>query len=177
MGYIIIRNEKCIEVTENGEHYWTKGRENAAEFATTEQAKDVVMTFPSAIRKGIVIIDVDNQKQYRVKNGIVVVRKRSQHGKEIRKYIYDKADGRCELCGRKILLPEMTIDHVVPLAMGGRDEIENMQCVCRMCNQLKDNLLPEEYADWIKGSFEYQMRKRSRKSLRWMIAAWAVKGI
>ena len=120
---------------------------------------------------------MDNQKQYKIKDGIVVVRKRSQHGKEIRKYIYDKANGCCELCGRKVLLPEMTIDHVVPLAMGGRDEIENMQCVCRMCNQLKDNLLPEEYTDWIKGSFEYQIRKRSRKSLRWMIAAWVVKGI
>lgn len=177
MGYIIMRNGMYIKVKRNGKHYWSKDRDNVTEFPTAEEAKNIIETFPNNIQKRSLIIDVDNQKQYKIKDGIVVVRKRSQHGKEIRKYIYDKANGCCELCGRKVLLPEMTIDHVVPLAMGGRDEIENMQCVCRMCNQLKDNLLPEEYTDWIKGSFEYQIRKRSRKSLRWMIAAWVVKGI
>ena len=172
-----MRNGMYIKVKRNGKRYWSKDRDNVTEFPTAEETKNIIETFPNDIQKRSLIIDVDNQKQYKIKDGIVVVRRRSQHGKEIRKYIYDKADGRCELCGRKILQTEMTIDHVIPLAMGGRDEIENMQCVCRMCNQLKDNLLPEEYADWIKGAFEYQIRKRSRKSLRWMIAAWAVKGI
>lgn len=177
MGYIIIESRKYIKVKSDGKFYGTSDREQATEFASTEQAKLLIDMIPKGRQKNCLIVDVDNQKQYKIKDGIVVVRKRSKHGKEIRKYIYDKADGRCELCGRKILMTEMTLDHVVPLGMGGRDEIANLQCACRMCNHLKDNLPPEEYADWVKESFAYQARKRSRKSLRWMIAVWAVKGI
>ena len=36
-----------------------------------------------------------------------------------RKMIYNRADGRCQLCGKKILYKEMNVDHIVPLAMNG----------------------------------------------------------
>jgi 5-methylcytosine-specific restriction endonuclease McrA len=30
-----------------------------------------------------------------------------------------------------------TLDHIVPLSKGGKDEIENVCCVCRSCNARK----------------------------------------
>ena len=156
MGFIITRNHTYIRVKEDGKKYYNSDeKEKATEFASLEE----VRTFMDVMTAG-------KRKTYR-----------NNYGNATREYLYDKAEGKCELCGRKIPLPEMTIDHVVPLAMGGRDEIANLQCACQICNRVKDKLLPEEYADWVKESFEYQIRKRSRKSLRWMIAAWAVKGI
>ena len=76
--------------------------------------------------------------------------KRDKHGKVVRKtysedtrkLIYLNAHGRCELCGRKILLEDMTIDHVNPLSMGGEDDVENLACTCFPCNLFKGNILP-----------------------------------
>lgn len=177
MGFILIKANKYIKVEANGYYHRIENREEATEFASAEQAIVFMEMIPEANHSKYIIEDANTRKQYKYKDGMLIVRNRSQRGPQIRQYIYDKANGRCELCGRKIPLSEMTIDHVVPLAMGGRDEIANLQCACQICNRVKDKLLPEEYADWVKESFEYQTQKRSRKSLRWMIAAWAVKGI
>lgn len=42
--------------------------------------------------------------------------------------------GRCVACGIKAPL---TVDHIVPLAKGGTNWIENCQCLCRQCNSRK----------------------------------------
>ena len=43
----------------------------------------------------------------------------------------------------------MTIDHLVPLDLGGLDEITNYVTCCRPCNQRKANLPLTEFADSI----------------------------
>ncbi|MFR8313662.1 MAG: HNH endonuclease [Ruminococcus sp.] len=40
--------------------------------------------------------------------------------------IYNQADGRCVLCGRKIKYEDMTIDHIRPTSLGGSDSVENL---------------------------------------------------
>ena len=40
---------------------------------------------------------------------------------------------------------DRTIDHVIPLSQGGRNNFENTVCACRYCNEiLKKNWTPEE---------------------------------
>jgi 5-methylcytosine-specific restriction endonuclease McrA len=46
----------------------------------------------------------------------------------------DKYDGRCLACGEK---KPLTIDHVIPVSKGGRHSIENVQPLCRVCNNRK----------------------------------------
>lgn len=41
---------------------------------------------------------------------------------------------RCLVCGSR---ENLTVDHVVPQIMGGKDEQYNLQCLCYDCNQLK----------------------------------------
>ena len=72
-------------------------------------------------------------------------RRRKHYSPKVRKMIYDKADGRCALCGRKITLSEMTIDHIVPLNRNGENSVNNLQCACYACNQFKSNILPEDF--------------------------------
>lgn len=177
MGFIIIRSSKYIKVEANGQYHCTKDKEEATEFASAEQVTSLMKKISAQKRKGCLIVDVDNQKQYKYKSGMLIVRNRSQHGPQIRQYIYDKANGRCELCGRKLLFNEMTLDHIKPLAMGGRDEIANLQCSCKACNTAKGSLLPEDYMEWIRGSFICQMGKINGRSWRYKLAMWAVKGI
>lgn len=103
--------------------------------------------------------------------------KRDRHGRIIRKIysedarklIYLNAHGRCELCGRKILLEDMTVDHINPLSMGGKDDVENLACTCYLCNLFKGNILPDDFMERITEIFKYQMEKKSKGKLRWKI--------
>lgn len=102
----------------------------------------------------------------RDKNGKI---KRKTYSDDVRKLIYLHAGGRCELCGRKILLEDMTIDHITPLAMGGDDAVENLSCTCYPCNLFKGNILPSEFYERITDIFMYQMERQNRHSLKWKI--------
>lgn len=56
------------------------------------------------------------------------------------KEVAKKSGCRCWYCGRKlgIEMPtpdeEFTVDHAIPLSMGGSDNIENLLPCCRPCN-------------------------------------------
>lgn len=54
-------------------------------------------------------------------------------------------DGYCCLyCGRKMPASELTIDHVIPRAKGGRTSWDNVVTCCRRCNTRKGNQTPDE---------------------------------
>ena len=42
-------------------------------------------------------------------------------------------DGKCACCGAE----EQTLDHIVPVLLGGSNDIENIQPLCRSCNSSK----------------------------------------
>lgn len=42
--------------------------------------------------------------------------------------------------------PEM--DHIIPLARGGTHTDDNVQCLCRVCNLMKSDMLPSEFIEW-----------------------------
>ena len=51
-----------------------------------------------------------------------------------RKRILLRAKGRCMKCGSG---KNLEIDHVVPLAKGGSNRLENLQLLCQRCNRMK----------------------------------------
>ncbi len=99
-------------------------------------------------------------------NGKIV---RKIYSYDTRKLIYNNAHGRCELCGRKILLEDMTIDHVNPLSMGGEDDVDNLASTCFPCNLFKGNTLPDDFMQRITEIFMYQMEKKYKGKLNWKI--------
>lgn len=84
-----------------------------------------------------------------------------------REMLYKQYDGRCQLCGKKLTLDNMTLDHIVPLNLGGADELENIQIACFACNQLKKNILPEDFLNRVTNVFMYQMEKKCKHNLQW----------
>jgi len=42
------------------------------------------------------------------------------------------------------------MDHVIPLARGGRSVKENLVASCKDCNNKKKYLIPAEWADYLK---------------------------
>ena len=60
--------------------------------------------------------------------------------KAIRHMVYEKYDGRCAYCGRKIAYKDMQVDHFVAKrgwTENGSDDIANLMPACRMCNHYK----------------------------------------
>ncbi|MBR8836586.1 MAG: HNH endonuclease [Stigonema ocellatum SAG 48.90 = DSM 106950] len=57
--------------------------------------------------------------------------------KEVRKYVYQRDKYHCQSCGKTHLDTDLTIDHIIPLARGGTNDISNLQTLCFTCNQRK----------------------------------------
>jgi 5-methylcytosine-specific restriction endonuclease McrA len=55
--------------------------------------------------------------------------------------IFRRDNNQCVYCGSK---HNLTIDHVRPRSMGGKDDWENLVTACQNCNMHKGNALPEE---------------------------------
>ncbi len=53
-----------------------------------------------------------------------------------RNFILWLYDYKCANCRSEEWLE---IDHIVPLANGGEDHVQNMQCLCSKCNLIKSN--------------------------------------
>ena len=62
-----------------------------------------------------------------------------------RQQIYEKFGGRCAYCGCKITIKEMQADHVIPLHLGGADDISNLYPACRACNHYKSTYNVEKF--------------------------------
>jgi 5-methylcytosine-specific restriction endonuclease McrA len=58
--------------------------------------------------------------------------------------IYRRDDYRCQYCGVKFPTEELTYDHVVPAAQGGKRSWTNIVTACVPCNRRKDARTPEE---------------------------------
>lgn len=56
---------------------------------------------------------------------------------EVRKYVYSRDKNQCQSCGKKLTETTLNIDHIIPLAKGGSNDISNLQTLCRDCNQEK----------------------------------------
>ena len=67
-----------------------------------------------------------------------------------RRVIYDKYDGHCAYCGRKISFDDMSIDHLLAVSKGGTDDVDNLIPCCYLCNHQKDNMSVEEFRAYLE---------------------------
>lgn len=55
------------------------------------------------------------------------------------------AKGRCHYCGTETPPRDLTMDHIVPIARGGRSTKGNLVTACKACNTAKKQRLPMEW--------------------------------
>ena len=67
------------------------------------------------------------------------------------------ASGLCYYCGRRFRYSQLTMDHLVPLARGGRSTKDNLVPSCKECNTKKKSLLPVEWDDYLDKLKEGQL--------------------
>ena len=66
-----------------------------------------------------------------------------------RKKVFEKYNGHCAYCGRKIEYKDMQVDHVKPQRNGGSDNLDNLMPSCRTCNHYKRANSLEAFRDMI----------------------------
>ncbi len=60
-----------------------------------------------------------------------------------------RSSGICYYCSRKFKADELTMDHLVPVARGGRSVAGNVVPACKECNNKKKYLLPMEWEEYL----------------------------
>lgn len=83
---------------------------------------------------------------------------RITYSRETRHMVYNKTAGICAICGRALNYNKFTIDHIIPLSKGGTNAIDNLQPTCKVCNHIKQDILPDEFMDKIWEIFVFNMR-------------------
>jgi 5-methylcytosine-specific restriction endonuclease McrA len=74
----------------------------------------------------------------------VRVRRRLDYVPFSRANIYARDENTCQYCGEPFSMSELTFDHVVPVAQGGRKDWENIVTCCITCNRQKGGRTPAE---------------------------------
>ena len=64
---------------------------------------------------------------------------------EVRKYVFERDRYQCQSCDQTQLEAQLTIDHIIPLALGGQNDISNLQTLCCVCNQQKKHHLDPRF--------------------------------
>ena len=162
MAYVLTNGKYYIRMTETGAIAKTDNIDEARVYLTVDKAKERMQKAPGKT-KGYYILDIGTHSKYYVSNG------RIKFPKEVREMIYHSTDGKCALCGRKLVYDDMTLDHITPLAMDGEDNVNNLQGTCKACNLFKGSILPDDFMERITEIFMYQMEKKNKNCLKWKI--------
>ncbi|NIQ93694.1 MAG: HNH endonuclease [Desulfuromonadales bacterium] len=81
------------------------------------------------------------------------IRRQRQKARDLRKSNWWKnriAAGVCHYCGGRVPPRELTMDHLVPVARGGKSTRGNCVPACKECNNKKKSLLPTEWIEYLE---------------------------
>jgi len=74
--------------------------------------------------------------------------------KKLRKLVWERDCGICQVCGAKIKPSTYHCGHIVDRCIGGPDEPGNLLVMCEFCNQVKPiHETREEFDDWMRGGY------------------------
>ena len=60
-----------------------------------------------------------------------------------------RASGICHYCQNKFPPGDLTMDHIIPLARGGKTQKFNIAACCKACNTKKKQVVPFEWEEYM----------------------------
>ncbi|MBO4401926.1 MAG: HNH endonuclease [Selenomonadaceae bacterium] len=69
----------------------------------------------------------------------------------------------CAKCGKKLRKAEVDVDHIIPQKYGGKDELYNLQCLCKHCNRSKQAKLKGVASNLVKHNVKRAVKKIREK--------------
>ena len=78
-----------------------------------------------------------------------------------------KSDGfKCMFCGAIFGDVQMTIDHFVPLEMGGVNDTSNCISACRRCNKNKGAMDPREFCKSTRHGYKFYVQYLAERAIK-----------
>ena len=114
---------------------------------TTDQDTSSDTRYPASVTESFIVCVTPEQ-----------LRKEKEKAAELRKSQWWKrrtARGLCWYCNKQVPPGELTMDHVVALARGGKSTRGNTVPACKECNSRKKYLLPIEWDQYLQGVKKY----------------------
>jgi hypothetical protein len=106
------------------------------------------------------------------------------HRAELKKIIYKRDNKECQKCGFSPYkhyynsvdsefgfyeAPRLEIDHIIPVSLGGNNDLSNLQVLCQKCNQAKRTRVGNDW-EFKKSHIMYMMMLdydiRKKKALK-----------
>lgn len=81
-----------------------------------------------------------------------VIKRERAKARELRKtrwWQQKTSSGLCYYCHKKFPYKQLTMDHLVPLARGGRSTKDNLVPACKDCNNKKKNMMAVEWDEYL----------------------------
>jgi len=65
---------------------------------------------------------------------------------DVKSLVMIRDNSTCQMCGKSVMQDHIKIhlDHIVPLEWGGTTTVDNLQCLCKDCNEGKKNWVASE---------------------------------
>lgn len=73
--------------------------------------------------------------------------KRRKNYKRIREVLFNRGHTVCEWCENPLTPKNSTIEHIIPLKVGGLDHENNMTLACKSCNEKRGSSMPELFGE------------------------------
>lgn len=146
---VSLKRRQELQERKRIERLWKRLAQHSA---TIEQGRTCELCGTSVPRKryGRATCDECKRALVRVRRRRARVRREQRERVHCREYLaamrakFKRTHGQCKLCGQAITLSgdpnsdrRCEFDHKVPLGVGGKDTIDNIQAICRKCNGLK----------------------------------------
>jgi 5-methylcytosine-specific restriction enzyme A len=64
---------------------------------------------------------------------------------EVRQYILERNNFQCQSCNASGQNLALQIDHIIPLAKGGTNDLSNLQVLCQPCNSQKSDRIDTRF--------------------------------
>lgn len=83
---------------------------------------------------------------------------KNSHQKRLLKYKISNGKNyiHCCFCKKLILISDATLEHIIPLALGGSWNIKNLSLSCSHCNRDRGIASFQEYQAWKRGFLNYK---------------------
>lgn len=156
---LYIDNRKDIKMTNTLKY---------ASVFTEDKAIEVLNNLPLRIKNKhtFELLEIaDEQQETNVVKKIDCSTNRKKFSSNKREDVYTKSKGVCAICGKFIPHKEFTVDHIIPLAKGGTNDISNLQASCGVCNKIKTDILPDDFMNKITEILTYQLSNNYNKDI------------
>ena len=80
--------------------------------------------------------------------------------RKLRHQVFKRDGYRCRECGASKDETSLEIDHIVPVARGGTNNIDNLQTLCRECNRMKHT------DEWVGGETDLEVAQNELNNLK-----------